>query len=79
MASSLSILSSNADLVMKWAFLESGIDLIMTKWDPSSISYTKYMAFYTVAFNYCEGSSDVISADIPQSKSPECAKEDEPS
>ncbi|PBK74695.1 Cullin-domain-containing protein [Armillaria solidipes] len=43
---------ANADLIMTWAFLEEGVDHIMTKLQ-TGVSYSKYMSLYTVAYNYC--------------------------
>ncbi|KAF8917037.1 Cullin-domain-containing protein [Mucidula mucida] len=43
---------ANADLATTWAFLEEGVDHIMTKLQ-TGVSYSKYMALYTVAYNYC--------------------------
>ncbi|TFK73584.1 Cullin-domain-containing protein [Pluteus cervinus] len=42
----------NADLAVTWAFLEEGVDHIMTKLQ-TGVSYSKYMSLYTVAYNYC--------------------------
>jgi hypothetical protein len=46
---------ANADLATTWAFLEEGVDHIMTKLQ-TGVSYSKYMALYTVAYNYCTSS-----------------------
>ncbi|KAI6114120.1 Cullin-domain-containing protein [Pisolithus sp. B1] len=46
---------SNADLATTWAFLEEGVDHIMTKLQ-TGVSYTKYIGLYTVAYNYCTSS-----------------------
>ncbi|KII86882.1 hypothetical protein PLICRDRAFT_55777 [Plicaturopsis crispa FD-325 SS-3] len=46
---------SNADLATTWAFLEEGVDHIMTKLQ-TGVSYSKYMSLYTVAYNYCTSS-----------------------
>ncbi|KAK0201666.1 Cullin [Desarmillaria ectypa] len=43
---------ANADLTTTWAFLEEGVDHIMTKLQ-TGVSYSKYMSLYTVAYNYC--------------------------
>lgn len=43
---------ANADLITTWAFLEEGVDHIMTKLQ-TGVSYSKYMSLYTVAYNYC--------------------------
>ncbi|TFY78525.1 hypothetical protein EWM64_g5483 [Hericium alpestre] len=45
----------NADLATTWAFLEEGVDHIMTKLQ-TGVSYSKYMSLYTVAYNYCTSS-----------------------
>ncbi|KZT27401.1 Cullin-domain-containing protein [Neolentinus lepideus HHB14362 ss-1] len=45
----------NADLATTWAFLEEGVDHIMTKLQ-TGVSYSKYMGLYTVAYNYCTSS-----------------------
>ena len=45
----------NADLATTWAFLEEGIDHIMTKL-PTGVSYHKFMALYMVSYNYCTSS-----------------------
>ena len=44
-----------ADLQTTWAFLEEGVDHIMTKLQ-TGVSYSKYMSLYTVAYNYCTSS-----------------------
>lgn len=46
---------ATADLATTWAFLEEGVDHIMTKLQ-TGVSYTKYMSLYTVAYNYCTSS-----------------------
>jgi cullin 1 len=46
---------SGADLATTWAFLEEGVDHIMTKLQ-TGVSYSKYMSLYTVAYNYCTSS-----------------------
>jgi len=46
---------ANADLTTTWAFLEEGVDHIMTKLQ-TGVSYSKYMALYTVSYNYCTSS-----------------------
>ena len=46
---------ATADLATTWAFLEEGVDHIMTKLQ-TGVSYSKYMALYTVAYNYCTSS-----------------------
>ncbi|KAI0317673.1 Cullin-domain-containing protein [Amylostereum chailletii] len=45
----------SADLATTWAFLEDGVDHIMTKLQ-TGVSYSKYMSLYTVAYNYCTSS-----------------------
>ncbi|KAI0036500.1 Cullin-domain-containing protein [Vararia minispora EC-137] len=52
---------ANADLATTWAFLEEGVDHIMTKLQ-TGVSYTKYMSLYTVAYNYCTSSKMPTSA-----------------
>ncbi|KAF7314218.1 CULLIN-2 domain-containing protein [Mycena kentingensis (nom. inval.)] len=47
--------AANADLQTTWAFLEDGVDHIMTKLQ-TGVSYSKYMSLYTVAYNYCTSS-----------------------
>ncbi|KAG5732719.1 Cullin-1 [Termitomyces sp. T112] len=46
------VLPPTADLQSTWAFLEEGVDHIMTKLH-TGVSYSKYMSLYTVAYNYC--------------------------
>jgi cullin 1 len=46
---------SSSDLATTWAFLEEGVDHIMTKLQ-TGVSYSKYMSLYTVAYNYCTSS-----------------------
>lgn len=46
---------ATADLATTWAFLEEGVDHIMTKLH-TGVSYTKYMNLYTVSYNYCTSS-----------------------
>ena len=53
-----------ADLATTWAFLEEGVDHIMTKLQ-TGVSYSKYMSLYTVAYNYC------TSSKMPNNTSPE--------
>ena len=55
MAASPSMPPSTADLATTWAFLEEGVDHIMTKLQ-TGVSYSKYMSLYTVAYNYCTSS-----------------------
>lgn len=43
------------DLPGTWAFLENGIDLMMTRLT-EGMEYPKYMNLYTVAYNYCTSS-----------------------
>ncbi|KAF8908935.1 Cullin [Gymnopilus junonius] len=47
--------SASADLITTWAYLEEGVDHIMTKLQ-TGVSYSKYMSLYTVAYNYCTSS-----------------------
>lgn len=47
--------ASTADLATTWAFLEEGVEHIMTKLQ-TGVSYSKYMSLYTVAYNYCTSS-----------------------
>lgn len=47
--------AANADLATTWAYLEEGVDHIMTRLR-EGISYSKYMNLYTVAYNYCVSS-----------------------
>lgn len=44
-----------SDLATTWAFLEEGVDHIMTRLK-DGVSHQKYMALYTVAYNYCTSS-----------------------
>jgi cullin 1 len=46
---------ANADLATTWAYLEDGVDHIMTKLQ-TGVSYSKYMSLYTVSYNYCTSS-----------------------
>ncbi|KIJ54409.1 hypothetical protein M422DRAFT_58408 [Sphaerobolus stellatus SS14] len=46
---------ANSDLATTWAFLEEGVDHIMTKLH-TGVSYSKYMSLYTVSYNYCTSS-----------------------
>ena len=46
---------ASADLAMAWAFLEEGLDHIMTRLQ-KGISYSKYMCLSIVAYNYCTSS-----------------------
>ena len=47
--------AANADLATTWAYLEEGVDHIMTKLQ-TGVSYSKYMSLYTVSYNYCTSS-----------------------
>lgn len=46
---------ASSDLATTWAFLEEGVDHIMTKLH-TGVSYSKYMSLYTVSYNYCTSS-----------------------
>lgn len=46
---------ASADLATTWAFLEEGVDHIMTRFK-EGVHYQKYMSLYTVAYNYCTSS-----------------------
>jgi cullin 1 len=59
-----------ADLATTWAFLEEGVDHIMTKLQ-TGVSYSKYMSLYTVAYNYCT-SSKMPSNSSEQSAAGRC-------
>ncbi|GAA5930493.1 cullin family protein [Sporobolomyces koalae] len=48
-------LPDSRDLNATWAFLEEGVDLLMTRLT-EGLSYQKYMQLYTVAYNYCTSS-----------------------
>ncbi|KAF7291605.1 CULLIN-2 domain-containing protein [Mycena chlorophos] len=54
--------SASADLQTTWAFLEDGVDHIMTKLQ-TGVSYSKYMSLYTVAYNYCTSSKMTTPSD----------------
>ncbi|KAF7795181.1 hypothetical protein EIP86_006330 [Pleurotus ostreatoroseus] len=53
---------ANADLATTWAYLEEGVDHIMTKLQ-TGVSYSKYMSLYTVSYNYCTSSKMHTSGD----------------
>ncbi|EJD39951.1 Cullin-domain-containing protein [Auricularia subglabra TFB-10046 SS5] len=53
---------ATADLQTTWNFLEEGVDHIMTRLK-EGVSYSKYMALYTVAYNYCTSSRMHSSAE----------------
>ncbi|KAI0826742.1 Cullin-domain-containing protein [Trametes gibbosa] len=55
---------ANADLQTTWAYLEEGVDHIMTKLQ-TGVSYSKYMSLYTVSYNYCTSSKMHSGADQP--------------
>ncbi|KAI0264030.1 Cullin-domain-containing protein [Gloeopeniophorella convolvens] len=57
---------ATADLATTWAFLEEGVDHIMTKLQ-TGVSYSKYMSLYTVAYNYCTSSKMPSSASAEMS------------
>jgi hypothetical protein len=46
---------ANADLETTWAYLEEGVDHIMTR-PHDGISSVLYMSLFTVAYNYCVSS-----------------------
>lgn len=46
---------AGSDSQTTWAFLEEGVDQIMTK-TQLGLSYSKYMSLYTVSYNYCTSS-----------------------
>lgn len=59
---------ANADIATAWAFLEEGIDHIMTQRD-TDLSYEKFWALYTVQYNYCTSShsstgNNLIGSDL---------------
>ena len=60
-----------ADLATTWAFLEEGVDHIMTKLQ-TGVSYSKYMSLYTVAYNYCTSSKMPSSTSSEQSAAGRC-------
>ncbi|KAG5220800.1 Cullin-domain-containing protein [Salix suchowensis] len=63
---------ASADLATTWAFLEEGVDHIMTKLQ-TGVSYSKYMSLYTVAYNYCTSSKmSGASSDHPGGLSNRC-------
>ena len=43
--------SPNADAATQWAYLEEGLYHMMN--EPQNVPYAKYMALYTVCYNYC--------------------------
>jgi len=45
----------NADLQTMWAYLEEGMDHVMTRFQ-DGFSYSKYMNLGTVAYHYCVSS-----------------------
>ena len=47
---------ANADIATAWAFLEEGVDHIMTRQDVD-LSYERFWALYTVQYNYCTSPS----------------------
>ena len=51
-----------ADVQTAWNFLEEGVDDIMTR-PEQGVSYSRYMALYTVVFNYCASSAFYASTD----------------
>lgn len=55
---------ANADLATTWAYLEEGVDHIMTKLQ-TGVSYSKYMSLYTVSYNYCTSSKMHGAGDQP--------------
>jgi len=60
-----------ADLATTWAFLEEGVDHIMTKLH-TGVSYTKYMNLYTVSYNYCTSSKMHSTSSSEQSVAGRC-------
>jgi cullin 1 len=66
--------AANADLATTWAFLEEGVDHIMTKLQ-TGVSYTKYMSLYTVAYNYCTSSKMPTSASQDMGAPGRCASQ----
>ncbi|KAJ3485716.1 hypothetical protein NLI96_g4760 [Meripilus lineatus] len=50
-AGALSMPPAGSDLHTTWAYLEDGLDYIMTKL-PQGTSYSNYMGLYTVIYNY---------------------------
>jgi hypothetical protein len=71
----LPIPPDTADPETQWAFLEEGLDSIMTTTSPQAdITYTKYMSLYTVATTYCISSRthSTISSTVVASSRGEC-------
>jgi len=62
---------ATADLATTWAFLEEGVDHIMTKLH-TGVSYTKYMNLYTVSYNYCTSSKMHSTTSSEQSVAGRC-------
>jgi len=62
---------ATADLATTWAFLEEGVDHIMTKLH-TGVSYTKYMNLYTVSYNYCTSSKMHSTSSSEQSVAGRC-------
>jgi len=54
---------ANADIATTWAFLEEGVDHIMTKRD-TDLSYERFWALYTAQYNYCTSSKHSTSANL---------------
>lgn len=54
---------ANADIATTWAFLEEGVDHIMTKRD-TDLSYERFWALYTVQYNYCTSPEHSTSANL---------------
>ncbi|PSR71940.1 hypothetical protein PHLCEN_2v12150 [Hermanssonia centrifuga] len=53
---------ATADLATTWAYLQEGVDHIMTKLQ-TGVSYSKYMSLYTVSYNYCTSSKMHTTSD----------------
>jgi cullin 1 len=54
---------ANTDIATAWAFLEEGVDHIMTKRD-TDLSYERFWALYTVQYNYCTSSSPSTGSNL---------------
>jgi hypothetical protein len=59
---------ATADLATTWAFLEEGIDRIMT----TNLSYAEYMNLNVVSYNYCTSSKMHSTSSSEQSVAGRC-------
>ena len=59
------MLPASTDIATVWAFLEEGVDHIMTQRD-TDLPYERFWALYTVQYNYCTSSGPSTRGNLPE-------------